>query len=77
MTSDANKYWLHRFAEAIEHAVDAAGEQSRSAYMDLADHYWSMHLLVHGAPRPIRIRALPLRTPAAPGDAASPLRWAA
>ncbi len=43
-------YWLNRFATAIESAIDAPGERSRNAYMDLARHYWAMHLMIHGRP---------------------------
>lgn len=46
--TDSTNYWLDRFASALENAIDAPGERSRSAYMDLARHYWSMHVMVHG-----------------------------
>ena len=45
---DPADYWLKRFATALEKAVDAPGEPSRNAYMELARHYWSMHSMVHG-----------------------------
>jgi hypothetical protein len=60
-------------AQAIESAVDAPGEQSRQAYMDLANHYWSMHALAHGLPRSAKARALALGG----GQSAPPLKWAA
>ena len=50
MTTTEPDYWLDRFASAIEHAVDAPGDRSRTAYMDLARHYWAMHTMVHGRP---------------------------
>ena len=46
--TQSTDYWLDRFAGALENAIDAPGERSRSAYMDLARHYWSMHVMVHG-----------------------------
>ena len=53
--TDSTDYWLERFAGALENAIDAPGERSRTAYMDLARHYWSMHVMVHGgsASRPV------------------------
>ena len=70
MTMTDADYWLQRYATAIENAVDAPGERSRTAYLDLANHYWSMHMMVAGLP------ASP-----APGTRANAsalvLRWAA
>ena len=48
MTMTDSDYWLQRYATAIEHAVDAPGGRSRTAYLDLAHHYWSMHMMVRG-----------------------------
>lgn len=48
MTMTDPDYWLLRYASAIENAVDAPGDSSRSAYLDLARHYWSMHMMVCG-----------------------------
>jgi len=50
MTMTDPDYWLQRYATAIENAVDAPGGRSRTAYLDLARHYWSMHMMVEGAP---------------------------
>ena len=50
MTMTDPDYWLQRYATAIENAVDAPGGRSRCAYLDLARHYWSMHLMVRGTP---------------------------
>jgi hypothetical protein len=50
MTRTEPDYWLQRFAHAIDSAAGAPGELSRTAYMDLARHYWSMHTMVHGRP---------------------------
>ena len=67
--TQSTDYLLDRFAGALENAIDAPGERSRSAYMDLARHYWSMHVMVHGG------AACP---PAdASGGGGSPLQWAA
>jgi hypothetical protein len=43
-------YWLQRYETAMIDAADAPGERSRIAYLDLARHYWSMHMLVLGRP---------------------------
>ena len=51
MTMTDPDYWLQRYAAAIENAVDAAGDRSRTAYLDLARHYWAMHMMVIGQPR--------------------------
>ena len=48
MTMTDPDYWLQRYAAAIENAVDAPGNRSRTAYLDLARHYWSMHVMVSG-----------------------------
>lgn len=71
MTVTDPDYWLQRYAAAIESAVDAPGGRSRTAYLDLARHYWSMHLLVEGQPA--------LKPPPRTGDnaAAIAMRWAA
>jgi hypothetical protein len=74
---DPDKYWLQRFAQAIESAVDAPGEQSRTAYMDLADHYWSMHVLVHGRSAAARTKPLTLLAAKARNDSRPLLQWAA
>lgn len=50
MTMTDADYWLQRYAAAIENAVDAPGGRSRTAYLDLANHYWAMHLMVRGLP---------------------------
>jgi hypothetical protein len=50
MTMTDSDYWLQRYATAIENAVDAPGGRSRNAYLDLARHYWSMHMMVSGLP---------------------------
>ena len=50
MTMTDPDYWLQRYATAIENAVDAPGDRSRTAFLDLARHYWSMHLMVRGQP---------------------------
>jgi hypothetical protein len=77
VTGQPSKYWLQRFAQAIESAVDAPGEQSRKAYLDLADHYWSMHVLVHGLPPSSKARPPGLGTGPRHSDNAAALRWAA
>ena len=74
---DKDRYWLLRFAQAIENAIDAPGERSRGAFFDLADHYWSMHVLVHGRTGSARISPLAVRAAATPSDSRPPLRWAA
>lgn len=70
MTMTESDYWLQRYAAAIENAVDAPGNRSRTAYLDLANHYWSMHMMLAGLP-----------VSPAPGTGANPnslvLRWAA
>jgi hypothetical protein len=77
VTGQASKYWLQRFAQAIESAVDAPGEQSRKAYLDLADHYWSMHVLVHGLSNSARNRPPGSGPGARRSDSAPALQWAA
>jgi hypothetical protein len=77
VTGQPSKYWLQRFAQAIESAVDAPGEQSRKAYMDLADHYWSMHVLVHGLPNSARARKPGFGTGARHSNSSLELKWAA
>jgi hypothetical protein len=52
MTITDCNYWLQRYATAIESAVDAPGDRSRTAYLDLARHYWSMHMMVRGQTLP-------------------------
>jgi hypothetical protein len=77
VTGHPTRYWLERFAQAIENAVDAPGESSRRAYMDLADHYWSMHVLIHGQPRAEKNKVAAIAAGAGLGDRAHQLRWAA
>jgi hypothetical protein len=50
MTMTDTDYWLQRYAMAIENAVDAPGDRSRTAFLDLARPYWSMHLMVRRQP---------------------------
>jgi len=50
MTITHPDYWLGRFNRAIEDARIAPGEGSRTAYLDLASHYWAMHMRVNGRP---------------------------
>ena len=57
MTMTDPDYWLQRYATAIESAVDAPGDRSRTAYLDLAQHYWSMHMMTGGLPAPPTARA--------------------
>ena len=71
MTMTERDYWLQRYETAVASAARAAGERSRTAYVDLARHYWSMHMMVVG--RPTSTPA-----PAAITAADAPLiRWAA
>ena len=71
---DPEDYWLQRMAQAIEDAMDASGERSRRAYMDLACHYWSMHIMVRGRLEPMP--AFPIGLEAASNNP-QPLRCAA
>lgn len=71
MTMTDSDYWLHRYATAIENAVDAPGDRSRTAYLDLARHYWSMHMMVRGLPDAMST------CPAGHNTNASVMRWAA
>jgi hypothetical protein len=48
MTPTARDYWLRRYEIAIQSAAGAPGDRSRIAYLDLARHYWSMHMMVVG-----------------------------
>ena len=48
MTLTHPHYWLDRYNGAVECAALASGDRSRSAYTDLARHYWSMHEMVAG-----------------------------
>jgi hypothetical protein len=45
--------------------------------MDLADHYWSMHVLIHGQPRAAKNKVAAIAAGAGLGDRAHQLRWAA
>lgn len=71
MTTTHPNYWLDRYTTAIESATNAPGERSRSAYHDLARHYWSMHQMVAG-----RNGSAPVPLPVCPNDALT-ARWAA
>jgi hypothetical protein len=71
MTMTDSDYWLQRYATAIEKAVDAPGGRSRTAYLELARHYWSMHAMVSGLPY-----APPPAEAGSRGDALL-IRWAA
>ena len=46
-------YWAQRLAQAMEDATRAQTMRSRSAYLDLAAHYLSMHLMINGRQKPI------------------------
>jgi len=46
MVPTGSDYWLRRFETAMVNAADAPGERSRSAYLELAEHYRSMHAFV-------------------------------
>ena len=50
MTITHSDYWLRHFKSALENAEGAPGEGSRTAYLDLASHYWAMHMGVNGRP---------------------------
>jgi hypothetical protein len=45
--------------------------------MDLADHYWSMHVLVHGRSAAARTKPLTLLAAKARNDSRPVLQWAA
>jgi hypothetical protein len=47
-TPDPAEYWLQRLQHAVDGAAGAASERSRSTFVDLACHYWSMYMMVHG-----------------------------
>lgn len=71
MTTTDRNYWLQRYETAIGNALSAPGDRSRVAYLDLARHYWSMHMMVLGRPTSTPI-------PAAVAEIDTPLmRWAA
>ena len=76
MSGDCAEYWLHRLQHAVESAASAASDRSRAAFLDLACHYWSMQMMVHGRapsdhPAVVSLMAA-ISSPAAPD-----LRWAA
>ena len=71
MVPTESDYWLRRYETAVVNAADAPGERSRTAYLELAQHYWSMHAFVLR-----RVNSTPLHTGVLQGD--EPLiRWAA
>ena len=71
MTMTERDHWLHAYETAVANAANAAGMQLRAAYIDLARHYWSRHMMVLGRPT-----STPL--PDCVGAADPPLmRWAA
>jgi hypothetical protein len=77
MMTDSNNadYWLQRLVIAAEKAADAPGERSRAAYLDLARHYRSMYLMVHGR---ARSTSLPFEAAARAAESGgAPLQWAA
>lgn len=45
---NSSGYWVSRLAEAVDNGLVASNEPARNAYVDLARHYWSMHLMVNG-----------------------------
>lgn len=49
---EAKDYWLLRLAQAMRKAVIAPSDRLRSAHLDLARHYWSMHVMINGRGRP-------------------------
>ena len=73
---DSFDYWLRRLALAVEHAAAAPGIRSRAAYLDLARHYWSMHVMVHGQGQTSEF-AIPELIDAAAMGSPAPLQWAA
>lgn len=46
--SSSKDYWVLRLAQAVENALEAPAERSRIAYLELARHYWSMHVMING-----------------------------
>lgn len=48
-------YWIERLAETVDKAIEAPSERSRLAYLQLARHYWAMHL---GSQRPLGARSI-------------------
>jgi len=48
MSGECAEYWLLRLTHAVDNAGNAASDRSRAAFLDLACHYWSMHMMVHG-----------------------------
>ncbi len=73
---DSFDFWLKRLALAVEQAVAAPGERSRGAYLDLARHYWAMHVLVHGHSHTCEFRIAEL-IDAATKQVPATLQWAA
>ena len=37
-------YWLRRHDEAARQAAEAISERARDAFMELAGHYWALHV---------------------------------
>ena len=46
--SSSKDYWVLRLAQAVESAIEAPTDRSRIAYLELARHYWSMHVMING-----------------------------
>lgn len=71
MVPTESEYWLRRYETAVVNAADAPGDRSRRAYLELAEHYRSMHAFVLK-----RTKATPVHNEVLEGD--QPLiRWAA
>ena len=58
MTTTSRDFWLIRLTDVLDKAVAAPSERSRAAYLELARHYCSMHVVADnrnarpaGAPR--------------------------
>jgi hypothetical protein len=76
MSGDCAEYWLLRLQHAVESAASAGSERSRSAFLDLAGHYWSMHMMVHGRTQSDHPAVVSLMA-AISSQATPELRWAA
>ena len=64
----SDDFWIGRLSDALEKAAAAPSERSRTAYLELARHYCSMHALSgRGRPRSEPVQHDPLFSAATEG----------
>jgi len=72
VTFTPDEFWKVRLLQALESARSASSERSRVAYLQLAEHYLSMHRLMRGDGRDTVDGLVPNTDPSAAASTSAP-----